>query len=127
MKVNRVLVIDDEKGILEILAEVLSGKGFQVDTADSGEEGLKRLRSNDYGLVITDMVMGEMSGKDVLREVRQLKGDDVPVIAMSGTPWLMDKYLFDAVLPKPYSFNVLFETVQDFLSPTGDFITSPIK
>jgi DNA-binding response OmpR family regulator len=68
------------------------------------------------------MVMGKMSGENVLQEVRQLKGDSLPVIAMSGTPWLMDKLLFDAVLPKPYSLKELFEMVQNFLSPTGVFI-----
>ena len=124
MKECRVLVIDDETAILEMLAEILSQKGYQVDTADSGEEGMNKLHSNDYDLLITDMVMGKMSGENVLQEVRQLKGDSLPVIAMSGTPWLMDKQLFDAVLPKPYSLKVLFETVRDFLSPTGDFISA---
>jgi DNA-binding response OmpR family regulator len=122
MKIFRVLVIDDETAISKMLDMALSRKGYQVDTANSGEEGLKRLQSNDYDLVITDMVMGKMSGENVLQEVRQLKGDGLPVIAMSGTPWLMDKQLFDAVLPKPYSLKVLFETVRDFLYPTGDYI-----
>lgn len=120
MKGIRVLIIDDETAILNMLDQVLSRKGYQVDTADSGEKGLKKLQSNDYDLVITDMVMGKMSGEDMLQEVRQLKGDHVPVIAMSGTPWLMDKHLFNAVLPKPYSLKVLFEMMQNFLSPTGN-------
>ena len=122
MKDCRVLVIDDETAILNMLTMALSTKGYQVDTANSGEEGMNKLHSNDYDLLITDMVMGKMSGENVLQEVRQLKGDSLPVIAMSGTPWLMDTHLFDAVLPKPYSLKVLFETVQDFLSPPGDFI-----
>jgi len=122
VKEIKILVVDDETAILNMLDLALSRKGYQVDTAESGEQGLKNLQSNDYNLVITDMVMGKMSGEDMLREVRQLKGDNVPVIAMSGTPWLMDKHQFDAVLPKPYSLKVLFEMVQDFLSPTGGFI-----
>ncbi len=121
----RVLVIDDETAILSMLDRVLSQKGYQVDTAESGEKGLKKLQSNDYDLVITDMVMGKLSGEDVLQEIRQLKGDTVPVIAMSGTPWLMNKHLFDAFLPKPYSLNVLLEMVQNFLSPAGNSIPAP--
>ncbi|MFO7910990.1 MAG: response regulator [Desulfotignum sp.] len=124
MEEIRVLVIDDETAILEMLALVLSRKGYQVDTADSGEKGLRKLQSNDYGLVITDIVMGKMSGEDMLQEVRQLKGGSIPVIAMSGTPWLMDKHLFDAVLPKPYSLKALFEMVQNLLSPTGNSISA---
>jgi CheY-like chemotaxis protein len=125
MKGFRVLVIDDEKAILRMMALALSKKGYQVDTADSGEKGLKKLKSNEYHLVITDMVMGKMSGDEVLKNVRNLKGHSIPVIAMSGTPWLMDEHPFDAVIPKPSPLKVLFEMVQKFLSPKGDFISTP--
>jgi len=119
IETSKVLVIDDETAILRMLAMALSRKGYQVDTADSGEKCLKKLQSNDYGLVITDMVMGSMSGDDVLENVRELKGDSIPVIAMSGTPWLMDEHQFDAVLPKPYSLKLLFEIMEKMISPTG--------
>jgi DNA-binding response OmpR family regulator len=119
IETSKVLVIDDETAILRMLAMALSRKGYQVDTADSGEKGLKKLQSNDYGLVITDMVMGSMSGDDVLENVRELKGDSIPVIAMSGTPWLMDEHQFDAVLPKPYSLKLLFEIMEKMISPKG--------
>ncbi len=112
-----VLVIDDETAILRMLAMALSRKGYHVDTADNGELGIKLLESNQYHLVITDMQMGKVSGEDVLRQIRLLKGDSIPVIAMSGTPWLMDKNLFDAVLPKPYSLKLLFDLVHNFVFP----------
>jgi DNA-binding response OmpR family regulator len=121
----KVLVIDDETAILRMLAMALSKKGYQVDTAESGKEGIKKLQSNEYHLVITDMVMGKMSGDEVLENVRNLKGDSIPVIAMSGTPWLMDEHPFDAVIPKPSPLKVLFEMVQNFLSPTGNSISAP--
>ena len=120
-----ILVIDDETAILKMLDMALSRKGYQVDTADSGENGVKKLQTNEYHLVITDMVMGRMSGEDVLEHVRSLKGDTIPVIAMSGTPWLMDGHLFDAVIPKPYSLKLLFEMVQDFLAPLSNNIPLP--
>jgi len=125
VKAVRVLVIDDETAILRMMDLVLSRKGYQVDTADSGEKAVKMLQSNDYGLVITDMVMGKMSGDEVLENVRNLKGDSIPVIAMSGTPWVMDGRKFDAILPKPSSLKLLFEMVQNLLSPTGDLCQSP--
>jgi CheY-like chemotaxis protein len=58
-----------------------------------------------------------MSGDEVLQEVRQIKGDSVPVIAMSGTPWLMDDTRFDAVLAKPYMLKDLFDLVGKFIPP----------
>ncbi len=124
MKEIKVLVIDDETAILRMLDMALSKKGYQVDTAESVKQGINKLQSNEYHLVITDMVMGRMSGEDVLENVRGLKGDDIPVIAMSGTPWLMDGHQFDAVLPKPYSLKLLFEIVQNLLSPKGDCISA---
>jgi DNA-binding response OmpR family regulator len=125
MKGVKVLVIDDETVISKMLSIALSTKGYQVDTAESGEEGMNKLQSNDYHLVITDMLMGKMSGEDVLEKVRELKGDSIPVIAMSGNLWMIDEHLFDAVLTKPYPLEQLFETVQNVLSPIGDFITTP--
>ncbi|HKK99423.1 MAG TPA: response regulator [Desulfotignum sp.] len=120
-----ILVIDDETAILRMLAMALSRQGYRVDTADSGENGVEKLQSKEYHLVITDMVMGRMSGEDVLKKVRVLKGDSVPVIAMSGTPWLMDEHLFDAVIPKPYSLKLLFEMVHNFLFPISDKMPLP--
>jgi DNA-binding response OmpR family regulator len=117
MKGIRVLVIDDETAISKMIARILSIKGYQVDTADSGEKGVEKLLSDEYHLVLTDMVMDKMSGDEVLENVRNLKGEDIPVIAMSGTPWLMDGHQFDAVIPKPSSLKLIFETVQNCLSP----------
>jgi two-component system, OmpR family, response regulator len=116
-----VLVIDDETAVSKLLSIALSRKGYQVDTADSGEEGIIKVQSNDYDLVITDMVLGKISGNEVLVKVRALKGGSIPVIAMSGNPLMIDKQLFNAVLPKPCSFKLLYEMVQNCLSLKGDF------
>jgi DNA-binding response OmpR family regulator len=115
----KVLVIDDEKAISKMLAMALSRKGYDVDTAENGEQGVKKLHMADYDLVITDMRMGKMTGDDVLLEVRQLKGARLPVIAMSGTPWLMENSRFDAVLAKPYQLKDLFDLIRKFIPPVA--------
>jgi DNA-binding response OmpR family regulator len=115
----KVLVIDDEKAISKMLAMALSRKGYDVDTAENGEQGVEKLHIADYDLVITDMRMGKMTGDDVLLEVRQLKGERLPVIAMSGTPWLMDNSRFDAVLAKPYQLKDLFDLIRKFIPPAA--------
>jgi DNA-binding response OmpR family regulator len=115
----KVLVIDDEKAISKMLAMALSRKGYDVDTAENGEQGVEKLHMADYALVITDMRMGKMTGDDVLLEVRQLKGERLPVIAMSGTPWLMDNSRFDAVLAKPYQLKDLFDLIRKFIPPAA--------
>lgn len=120
----RVLVIDDETAILKMLALALSIKGYQVDTADNGAQGIEKLRNGDYRLVITDMRMDRMSGDDVLREVKHIKGNNLPVIAMSGTPWLMDEKKFDAVIAKPYLLKDFFEIVKKFVPPAAEELAS---
>lgn len=121
MKGIRVLVIDDETAISKMIARFLSIKGYQVDTADSGEKGVEKLQTDKYHLVITDMVMGKMTGDQVLENVRNLKGN-IPVIAMSGTPWLMDGHQFDGVLPKPSSLKTLVDIVHECLSSADDLV-----
>jgi len=111
----RVLVIDDEASILAMLSKVLSRKGYKTDIAHNGEEGIEKIKSNEYHLVLTDILMGKMSGDEVLKNVRNLKGNGIPVIAMSGTPWLLDQSIFDAVLPKPCSIQELTEVVSNLI------------
>ena len=125
MKGISVLIIDDETAVLKLLAMVLSKNGYQIDTADSGEEGINKLQSNDYDLVITDMRMGKMTGYFMLESVRKMKGGSIPVIAMSGDPNLIDGHQFDAFILKPCTLKLLVETVQNLLSPTIDAIPVP--
>lgn len=116
MKRNRVLVIDDEPAILKMLSTALTSKEYMVDTADSGEKGIEKLNTNEYHLVVTDMNIGKMSGYDVLKKVRELKGEDIPVVAMSGEYCLGDGLQFDAFILKPCSLKLLAETIQNCLS-----------
>jgi DNA-binding response OmpR family regulator len=55
--------------------------------------------------------MPDVSGRQVSRELKKIKGNTIPVVGMSGTPWLLDHDLFDAVLPKPYSLKKLFAVI----------------
>jgi DNA-binding response OmpR family regulator len=112
----QILVIDDEPAILKMITMALSSKGYQVDTADGDEKCLEKLQSNEYHLVVTDMNIGKMSGYDVLKKVRELKGEDIPVVAMSGEYCLVNGLQFDAFILKPCSLKLLAETIQNCLS-----------
>lgn len=67
----RILVIDDDVEILEMITLLLRGEGWQVDTAASGEEGLYRIGERDYDLVLLDINMPGMDGWEVLRVLRE--------------------------------------------------------
>src|SRR5436190_2273060 len=67
---KRVLVIDDEEGILDFVAEVLNADGFQVDTARDGEAALKQLRQKQYDLALCDWKMPGLNGQKLYERVR---------------------------------------------------------
>jgi len=100
-----ILVIDDEVPILKMLTLQLTRMGFCVDTAKSGKEGMKKINSNSYNLILTDIKMPDISGDQILQYIKFTKGNNFPVVGMSGTPWLLDQHDYDAVLSKPCSMK----------------------
>lgn len=82
---TRVLVIDDDPRIRDVLSRFLSQNGFEVDTAVDGETGLRVLQEATPDIVLLDMDMPGVSGLDVLRHI-ELDQISVQVIAISGHP-----------------------------------------
>lgn len=72
---NKILVVDDEKDICRALEFVLSGEGYSVSTARSGEEAVALLRKSDFDVVLTDLRMEELDGIAVLEEAKRLNPD----------------------------------------------------
>ncbi len=82
---RKVLVIDDEPGIIEIVEANLEGDGFEVISAINGKEGLEKIKSDRPDLVVLDVMMPEMDGWEVLRRIEQdpdLAG--LPVIMLTA-------------------------------------------
>ena len=80
---NKVLVIDDEKGITDVVEKALEKEGYSVCTAYDGSQGIELYHTRKPCLVITDINMPEKDGLDVLREIRE-DSKDIEVIMMSG-------------------------------------------
>jgi excisionase family DNA binding protein len=79
----RVLVVDDEASIRDLLEKTLTMSDYQVDTAPDGRSALERMRMYSYDLLISDLKMPGMDGLAVIREARRLKAD-LPVIVITG-------------------------------------------
>ncbi len=109
-----ILVIDDEKMVLEVVKLALTRAGFNVETALAGKEGIQKFDHGDVDLVITDIQMSGVDGNDVFRHIRNSDRQFTPIIGMSGTPWLLENSRFDAVLPKPFGLQELLEAVKTF-------------
>ena len=80
---SRVLVVDDESSIRELLQKTLALAEYDVDTAPDGRAALERLRLGNYDLLIADLKMPGMDGLTLIREAKRLKAD-LPVIIITG-------------------------------------------
>jgi DNA-binding NtrC family response regulator len=80
---GRVLVVDDELDIRESLEILLSSEGYSVDQAQNAAEGLQKMESNGYDLVLLDLMMPDRSGMDVLQEVRQ-RDRETPIFMITA-------------------------------------------
>ena len=85
MEPAKILVVDDEKSILLLLREALGQWGYQVKTASSGTEALDILRTELFDAMLSDVRMPDMSGLDLLREVRK-QDESIEVVMMTGYP-----------------------------------------
>ena len=116
---KRILIVDDEAQMRTMLAHMLEDEGYEVQTAEHGEEGLVRVRQSRFDLVITDMIMPV---KDGLKFIMELLKDypDLKIMAISGGGAIkaerylnMAGYLGDiATLEKPFKREVLLDMVK---------------
>ncbi len=122
------LVIDDDHLILNLYRQILKRYGYQVHTAESGEEGLCMFENEPYALVITDVVMGEMDGNEVAHRIRLSGRGQVPIIGISGTPWKAHAPYFNAVMAKPVPMKELVEQVRILVDAyeTGELKGAPL-
>ena len=122
---NQILVIDDEKSILNIVKQVLSKYGYKVEIASDGKEGIQKFNDGLFDLVITDILMPGIDGNGVVQHIRNSDRQYTPIIGFSGTPWFLKDSEFDIVLTKPFPLKDLVYAVQDLSSKPSKAITHP--
>jgi len=110
-----VLVIDDESAILQLFDYALTLYGFQVETAADGQEALRKFSEKRFDVVVTDILMQGMDGRDLLHRIRNSAQPQTPVIGVSGTPWLLENAGFDQILEKPFSIQRLIDSVRGLI------------
>lgn len=129
VKAARILVIDDEEVIHASLIRLLGKQGHQVDAVLTAREGLEKLKSGGYDMVITDLMMPEINGLELLEQLKE-RGVDLPVLMITGYPTIktaMQAMRLGAVdyLAKPFRRKELLAPVNRMLrrgarEPTGD-------
>jgi len=110
---TKILLVEDEERVRSLLKEVLESAGYEIQEASSGKEALQRYAQSRPDLILTDIVMPDTEGIEMIIKIR--KNDaKVKIIAMSGGDYLeMAKKLgADGTLTKPFSNQVLLDAVK---------------
>ena len=79
----RILVIDDEEAIRKLFISTLDGTGYQVETAESGEQGIEKARETKFNLIFIDLKMPGINGVETLRELWKM-GQTVPIYIITA-------------------------------------------
>lgn len=114
---KKIMVVDDEVGIRELLFDVLSKEGFAVTLAKDGQDSLQQMRNRRFDLVITDIDMPRVNGLELLRRMKRA-GRKEKIIIMSGNP-LNQKDFKKEILPvithldKPFQMDTILEAVSN--------------
>ena len=105
----RILVVDDEPDLLELVRFNLSQAGFRVETAASGREALEQLRRSPPDLMVLDLMLPDVSGNDICRQVRSDPAlADLPILMLTAKSEEVDRVVgfelgADDYVPKPFS------------------------
>jgi two-component system alkaline phosphatase synthesis response regulator PhoP len=123
--VKRLLLIEDEPGLVMTLTDRLTREGYSVDTTSDGESGLERAAGESFDLVILDVMLPRLNGFDVLRELRR-RGIETPVIMLTARGQIADKVAglklgADDYVTKPFEMVELLARIEAKLrrAPAG--------
>ncbi len=115
----KILIVEDEPDMRLGLKDNLEFDGYEVDSAENGKEGYAKITSNNYDLVLLDVMMPEMSGFEVCKQIRK-EGIKVPVILLTAKGEEIDKVRglelgADDYITKPFSLRELLARVKAVL------------
>jgi DNA-binding response OmpR family regulator len=116
---KKVVYIEDEPEMIDLVRLILSRKGYEVIGANSGREGLDAIRQKLPDLVLLDLMMPDMDGWDVYQQMKSVEATrDIPVIVITAKAQSIDKVLglhiakVDDYISKPFSPQDLVESVE---------------
>ena len=116
---RRVLVIEDEPGLVMALTQRFGSEGYEVETANDGEQGLELGLSESFDIIVLDLMLPRRNGFDVCRDLRQ-QGIDTPIIMLTARGQLVDRVVglklgADDYLTKPFAMMELLARVEALL------------
>ena len=118
-----ILVVDDETVICQMLSDVLEDEGYRVVMASNGQEGLSCLTKTDPQLVISDLMMPILNGRELCRAMQKMPSfQSIPIILMSaaGTPASVEDCNFAYFIDKPFDLNELLTIVETLIGHAAE-------
>lgn len=121
---ERILVIEDDKRISRILQLELQHRGYKVDLAYTGREGLDKSREHFYNLILLDLMLPEIKGEDVCKKIRE--ESEVPIIVTTAKDKILSKVNLldlgaDDYLTKPFEMEELYARMRVALRNKKDY------
>ena len=128
MEENRILVIDDDAELCELLEEYLGQEGFAVESVNDGAAGLTRALSGAHTLVVLDVMLPELNGFDLLRRIRERS--KIPVLMLTARGDDVDRIVglemgADDYLPKPFNTRELVARIRAVMRRAAASATAP--
>lgn len=114
-----ILLVDDDKTILELFSDLLSSYNYNVVSADCGKEALKKFYiASNFDLIIVDKTIPDIDGLDLIKEIRE-SNSKIPIILTSGSHETIDKDLtefgINKKIKKPFDFEQMLDEIQNLL------------
>ena len=126
---SKILIIEDEEAIADLEKDYLELSGFEVEIANRGDVGLEKALNEDYDLIILDLMLPEVDGFDICRQVRQEK--NIPIIMVSAKKYDIDKIRglglgADDYMTKPFSPSELVARVKAHMERYNRLVGSSV-
>jgi two-component system, OmpR family, alkaline phosphatase synthesis response regulator PhoP len=114
--VKRILLVEDEPGLVLTLSDRLAREGYAIETSGDGESALERATTEGFDLVLLDVMLPSMNGFDVIRELRR-RGIETPVIMLTARGQIVDKVVglklgADDYVTKPFEMVELLARIE---------------
>jgi len=124
--VKRLLLVEDEPGLVLTLTDRLAREGYAVESSADGESGLERAAKEPFDLVLLDVMLPRLNGFDVLRDLRR-RGIETPVIMLTARGQVTDKVVglklgADDYVTKPFEMMELLARIEAKLRRTYDMV-----
>jgi DNA-binding NtrC family response regulator len=115
----RILAVDDDENILKVVQAILHEKGYNVDTAQTGEEAIKKTIEKTYDVMLIDIRLPDMEGTELLTKIKDTK-PKIRKIIVTGYPTLQNAVTSvnkaaDAYVMKPFDVENLLATIEEQL------------